>query len=656
MSDDFDRQTGVTVRLDAWRSVFEKTNRIISGRPVTVQIVGANDIPNNLTNVPGWSDGEAVHFNGPMLRTMLSSNDPVSTVLRLKGLNYHELSHVLYTPRASDELPKRVIEKAKADGDYTWWYALNALEDQRIETWFAASYGASRRYFEAAVLQWLISDGKAEAAALMYGRKYLSTRLRAQAGVVFVKKHGKPMYDEFKVIIDAYLGVELPAQTIKALQLVSQYRDLLNKIQQSGANLPPMVVQDNGAACAGLHPDKRAGDVIRKGRTTVAANREAREAAQREIERAAAADKAFEAEAEGDSASTAGDPGTDPGDGNEAGMDADGGDLQGNGAGAGTGGQQPGGQGAGDEAVEHEVLTPAEATLEDAIREMVDQAYDGLEDIKGDDKIRDDVNAVLDAVKATAQDGRIDALGKVASHQGTFAADAEHNMAVRKIVQFLTRIKIDNEPQINRRMVNGRLNLRRILTRRPNEVDIFDQWDEGSEDATGIEAVILVDVSGSMSGRMRDANGSVWALKRAFDKLEIKGTVMIFDTDHKVLYRATEKASGSMIPQVNSGGGTNPTSALAEAHKVLLKSNEPNKVLITVTDGQWNVNESENLRLMRSLTAMGATTMLLGLDDAVQSYGAHNHQISHDLDTVRELPKAALKVVTQIMRMAAARP
>lgn len=657
MSDALNRQTSVTVRLDAWRSVFEKTNRIISGRPVTVQIVEYENIPRALNDVPGWSDGEAVHFNGKMLADMLKSGDPVSTVLRLKGLNYHELSHVLFTPRVSDELPKRVIEKAKESNDPLWWYAFNALEDQRIETWFSASYGASRRYFEAAVLQWLISDGKAEAAILMYGRKYLSTRLRAQAGVVFVKKHGKPMYDEFKVIIDAYLGIELPAQSIKALKLIGQYRDLLNKVQATGANLPPMVVQDNGAACDGGTPGKHTGDVVRKGRTTIAANREARDAAQREMERVAAADEAFEKDASSPGDSSA-DDGTEDGDGGDGGL-PQGGSGEGQGessSGEGAGGQQPGGQGAGSEAAEHEVMSPDESSLVDEMGKMIDQAYDGMDEIRQDVKVQEDVGKVLDAVRATAHDGKIGALGQVASHHGSFPPVSEHHMAARKIVQILTRIRVDTEPQVSRRMVNGRLNLRRILTRRPNEVDIFDQWDEGSEDVTGIEAVILLDVSGSMSGRTRDASGAVWALKRAFDKLEIKTTVLVFDTDHKVLYRASERASGSMIPEVNSGGGTNPASALAEGHKILLKSHEPNKLLITVTDGQWSMNAGECKQVMKSLTVMGATTMLLGLDNAAKTYGAHNHQISHDLVSINLLPKAALKIVTQILRAAASRP
>ena len=44
--------------------------------------------------------------------------------------------------------------------------------------------------------------------------------------------------------------------------------------------------------------------------------------------------------------------------------------------------------------------------------------------------------------------------------------------------------------------------------------------------------------------------------------------------------------------------------------------------------------------------------MILGLNDAVDRYGKHHHMEGHDLKTISDLPKAALKLVSRIMRNA----
>jgi predicted metal-dependent peptidase len=665
--------TGQSVRLDAWRSVFERTNRIISERPIAVRIV--SDVPAGMEDVPGWSDGETVHYNGPVVLDMLRANDPVSAVLRLKGLNYHELSHVLYTPRLTDELPKRILDKAKESNDRTWWYAFNALEDQRIESMFSATYGPSRRYFEAAILEWLVKEGNAEAAILTYGRKYLPARIRVKAGRVFIKKHGADLYAEFQKVIDAYLGVRLPTETVKALKLVQQYHALIQRMMAAQqARLPNLPVRDNGCGGQGL-PQKGDEGVVRKGRLVAKAAQEATDRAQKQAAQAAQADA--EAEAELDQEGAGGgegdmpDPDASSGDGSgqgdqsgDQGTGSGSGQGQGNqGNDTGDGGSQggdaqgDGGQGAGSTgSVQHDAKAQSEKadekSLEQQMRDLLDEASEGLEDMHYDDDILDDVDNVLDAVKAILQDGKGDAEGRRVNRQVSRDADESDNRAVRKVVQTLMRIRQDMEPAIVRRVLSGRVDPRRVLARRPNEVDVFTRYDEGAEDATGIEAVVLVDVSGSMSSRADEASTAMWAIKRAMDKLEIRCTVLVFDTDHQVLFQPGDKAPAGGIPVVNTGGGTDPTSALQQAHKILLKSNAPNKVLISVTDGQWSGRSEVAKTVLRAVHEMGGVSLLLGLDEAVERYGTHYHQHHHDLQSVRDLPKAVLKLVAAIMRSA----
>lgn len=649
-----ERNAQEAIRLDAWRAVFQKANRILSGQRVHVHLVDALG-----ERTPAWSDGLDIFLNLNRVKEMLSSSDRMSAVLRLKGLNYHELCHVLYTPRMTDELPRRIMKRMEEQNDKTWWYAFNALEDQRIETWFASTYGASRRYFEATVLEWIIKNGSAEAAVLIYGRKYLSPKIRVKAGKVFVKRYGEDLYHEFQTVIDEYLTLVLPRDSIKAMSLLMTYHDLLQKMQQMGGTLPILIMDDNGGATGPqTHNDQK---VARKGRVLIKPASSAAKKADKVIEDAIDADAAEAAKGGG-----AGSPQKSSGEGGESG---DGDDDASSDAGAGQGESPDSGQQA-DQATQgkgasssgtanHKVAKDdgknapvGHDDVRDAMEEFRDGAYEGMDDVREDDAVVEDVGRVLDAVNAAVENGRMNAEG-VAKSTATFPPNTETKMATRRVQDVLARIRQDAEPETLWREQNGRLDGRRFVQRRPHETDVFKRWDHGHEEETGVESVILVDVSGSMGNSLVDAANAVWALKRAFDRLDIRTTVLMYDTKFSVVYQPGEKAQPNAVPRLGSGGGTNPTGALRQASRILYKSQAPNKVLITVTDGAWGGDEDERKSIMRTMNSHGVTTMLLGLDRACSQHGAHHHAEGHDLRSIRELPKAAIKLVSRIMRSAA---
>lgn len=653
-----------SIRLDAWRSVFQKTDRILSEQKVTVSIVDQPD-QMGMNDVPAWSDGLDIFLSGPKVKEMLSVNDKLAAVLRLKGLNYHELCHVLYTPRMTDELCRRLVKKVQDTSDHKWWYAFNALEDQRIETWFTSTYGASRRYFEATILEWIIKNGSAESAVLIYGRKYLTPRIRVQAGRVFRKRYGKALYDEFQTCIDEYLTLVLPADSIKAMSLIMTYVELLDKMRAAhGAPLPVLVMNDNGGAeCPGHNQP----GVARQGRVYVSPARDARNKAVEAVEDAIDADAEEEARrAEGDGDGSGKPPQSQDGEGESE-------DAAGNSGGREQGDQQSGkgttsssptsetgqgnetGAGAGDGAVDNHVAPKGdEKSLQEEMAELQDEAHDGMDEVREDEWVQQDVDNVLDAIKAAEHNGRMNAQGKAVGGATTPPKDGA-NMAVRRVHDILSRIRQDAEPETLWRQVHGRLDARRYVQREAHEVDVFKTWDHGNEEETGVEAVLLVDVSGSMQAALPDASMAMWALKRAFDKLDIRTTVLIFDTVHSVLYQPSEKAAAGGIPVLRPGGGTDPTSALRQAERILTKSQSPNKVLITVTDGQWGggtQGEETRRRLLKHLHSIGVTSMLLGLNGARGRHGKHYHLEGHDIGSISELPKAALKLVANIMRNA----
>src|SRR5688500_6942992 len=112
---------------------------------------------------------------------------------------------------------------------------------------------------------------------------------------------------------------------------------------------------------------------------------------------------------------------------------------------------------------------------------------------------------------------------------------------------------------------------------------VFDKWYEGTEDATSAEVVICLDLSGSMAGVIAECSRSLWILKSAFEKCEIRTTVLGFSDTHSVLFQPNEKA-GSSVRMFMASGGTDPTESVRQAFNILMGSQATNKFFIAITD------------------------------------------------------------------------
>lgn len=660
----FAKEARQSSRLDAWRMVLEKIDRIVSERPVTVEFAEPSY---GMADVAGWSDGTKIFFNRPKALDMFRTQDALGAALKIKGLNYHELCHVLFTPRTNEDLTKQVIERTRTEGS-DWFYAFNALEDQRIESLFTAMYGPSRRYFEAMILEWVAKEGSTEVAILLHGRTYLPSRIRVKAEALFVAAYNQDLLDRFKAVIDSYGGMVYPRDTIRGLQLIREYYTLMQelKAQQQFPHLPEMPVGDNGMHDHGSSGESRVKTGSASVRTTQKAKTEADKQRAKRAELDEQAREDIEAEqqdgddGEGD---FDGEPTDGEGDG-ESQWAHDAGEFPGKSKGGQPGdgqggdpadGEGDGGKEAGTGAVEHHVQSDEEQRVKDALRDMVEEANDGLDDIADDPTLRADAKRMVDRVREAEVTARAEAMGEVFNRRTTsLTPDADDYVVIRRITDTLIRIRQEVEPTHMFRQPAGRLDIGRVIGRKSmDDQQVFRSFEEGSEEATSIEAVLLMDVSGSMSSRANDASRAVWVLKRAFDKVGIKCTTIVYDTDHHILSQPWEKAP-SRIPVVNTGGGTQPQSALEQAVRVLSKSPASNRLLINVTDGGWGgADEAIYAPLMKALHKRGVITVLLGLDGATKAYGSHGSMIVQDIETIRQLPKVVGRFVAEIMRTAA---
>ena len=103
----------------------------------------------------------------------------------------------------------------------------------------------------------------------------------------------------------------------------------------------------------------------------------------------------------------------------------------------------------------------------------------------------------------------------------------------------------------------------RYKTRQPGDVEIFRQWTDA--DAAGFNIAVSACCS-TTAVRWADGTDELaqagYASKLACEKLGIPCTVVLWDTNAKVLWDANENAEH--LPVIDSAGGTDPSVALAD--------------------------------------------------------------------------------------------
>jgi hypothetical protein len=211
------------IRAQALERVFEKTDRILGGNHVRVQVSELQ------YEFPAFTDGKTITIVGaqdPVERALEQGFTP-ETMRVASGLNYHELAHVLFTPR----LDSRLVEDVKSHGAFM---AFNILEDQSAETLFVSLYEPARHYFSSLVTTYMMEDSSYLALnyPLVSGRLFLPQGLRQTFRDAF---HQQDKVDRIDQIVVEYKNLRTPNDDPRMLDLILEFKALLEE------DLPKMV-------------------------------------------------------------------------------------------------------------------------------------------------------------------------------------------------------------------------------------------------------------------------------------------------------------------------------------------------------------------------------------------------------------------------------
>ena len=584
-------------RLERFTQFFGRVNSAFTFRKVTV------NVENSTMEAPAWSGASTVTFNSRVIGDL---NDARS-IAGVKGLDLHEISHILYTSREGSEIFDYVR-------DNNYFMAYNALEDQRIETLFTAKYPSTIDWFTATILIHFVDNPKAftNSYPLLRGRRYLPTELRARSRNAYPEQD---QINEISSIIDQYRTLIFPADTEIGKDLIARFNALLPKGDGSGhgsgdgsgegGSISPAKAGEEGNCIVrvnALNDPFGHGARPHEGLESSATSRPVPPKKQeKDRDRSQQLDKVDDAELAdqlknnpiidvdindidfGDDDFGLGDD-SDLNADQESDHDSDS-DSAGNSA----------GDSAGD-------------LIDTLITDLLDNILDSNETEIND--ILRQIGGLPSLATNNSKEPELDRFHELAPDSNTFQASLSFGRE-------LERLKASFDPAWDRYESQGRLSAHRYL--RGDQLDsVFDQWNEGREDATEIECVILLDNSGSMGGnKATSAYRAMYAIKKALDRVNANTTVITFNDCANTLYRATDRAT-NIIRDAGTGGGTSADQAITYATKLLAETEKPVRIFFAITDGDWSGNQEVNHETIKRMARAGVLTAFAYIPESDQ--------------------------------------
>jgi hypothetical protein len=633
-------------RVTKLASVFARANSVLTGKRIAVNVVD-----NKAQKAPAWSSTTEVWLNLAEIKDDFSARSLTS----LQGLDFHELAHLRYTPRNGHALPKWVKEN-------NLWEAFNCLEDSRIENLLVGYLPTTANWLVATITDYLLSDTSAVETAfpLITGRKYLPAELQQLA----TDSYKRPQdIDELFDLVVEYNGfifegadndtIERAKEVIKRFsELIDLLPPLPNQGGEGEGNETTTVIYrvknpngHNGRPTEGWEsssnrPAKRK-DQERDSKNGNGANtpRPKRKVTIVDVDSVDDVPKG----ATQLPTTPKQNKSDDNSDGNQDEVSFDelsfddseyadddfdfGSDYK--------------------EAGSKEVVGNQQGTTGDN-KQVTDVLNDVLNDVVDD--LAKQVNQIAKqlGISIDLDGGNATTPKKANYNEANCPADLV--LLAKSFGKELERLRANYEPAWENEVDTGRLNVNRYL--QGEEFDTcFDEWHEGRTDVTAIEAVILLDKSGSMSGRNADeAYKSMWAIKKALENVEARTTVVTFDYGTQLLYSADEKA-GTTIRDGGASGGTNPESAIMFAKRVLAETDKPIKVLFMITDGAWDTKVGEEaVNEMRNAGVLTCQAYLSQYDEQLDTIESYRH--SFELLTQIKTAKDILVLGKDLVRLA----
>ena len=250
-------------------------------------------------------------------------------------------------------------------------------------------------------------------------------------------------------------------------------------------------------------------------------------------------------------------------------------------------------------------------------------------------------DATLDADVQAFKDAERDVASTLPLYQGGVNSDPEDTMVASALAQDLERsfqtATANVSPMWHEQQRRGVINVNRYSTRRPGDVEFFRAYVDEGEPGTDIAVSVLLDYSGSMWGVTKELAQVAYAAKAACDRLGIPCTVVLWDTEARTLWDASERAE--VLPTIEATGGTDPRMALNDLDNQTFGRSK--HLVLVMTDDAW----SSNSPMLTSYRDEGRVIIGLGytgggFNPAIQqSLERKGADFAYSIDKLTDIPK-----------------
>ena len=599
------------IRTGATRNVLQKTDRILGQSHVEVKIESTS-VP-----APAYTDGKTI--------TIAANMDPIEKALRYgftpktmmlaTALNYHELAHVMFTPRLNAPLAHRVKKAG-------YFMSFNILEDQAAETRFVKLYEPSRHYFTSLVTNYMMQNKQYLEAnyVLVSGRLFLPQRFRDSFRDNFTKPEIIPDVDR---LVAEYKTLITPQDDDRMFEVIEEFHHLINEVNATHAGTPHDSLTEG-------KPSSDQMDRIKNDKEFV--NSDPEDDDEEGQQGSGEGEDDDESDDEGQSSKSNGSEQDDAGSDDDSDGDDD--------------------EGEDDDADEfvpsgkHEKPSnrekpdnpprskkDLEKAVEDAMREAIDEAMHEMEE-----ELDDRIDSVKDEESNYTVEGEITPARTRPPSPGEIAT-------VNRCIDEFRQVEMQQAPGWHLHQRSGKLDPRRYPHAMRGSPYVYKRWREGINDALDFEVVFLLDESGSMSNDMDNASASLWILKRTFEECNGIGTVLGFSDGMHLLNQRFEQAKPHVVPVYPVIGLTYVADALREAKRILATSMKPLKLCVVISDGGFH----DHADAKKVVQSFGGPVFFVGIStdvsiwDGVQNV-VHTQQINAPTELVDVVKNLALRL------------
>lgn len=200
-------------RLNAVAEVYQRANRIITGEDITVEVVSDSTMETSAR-----SNGVDIQLNALHIEDLTDES-----IISLHGLNYHELAHIMFSPRVGSDLGKYIK-------DNKLFHACSIAEEGRAEQLLTLKYPAVRLFLEGSLYTYLLAKPSSEWGEVFYlvtQRTYLPLELRQMVTNKGIEMYGIDIVKELHSILHAYRTLSFPTDFDKAKELLQRLAQIV---------------------------------------------------------------------------------------------------------------------------------------------------------------------------------------------------------------------------------------------------------------------------------------------------------------------------------------------------------------------------------------------------------------------------------------------